>query len=59
MNILIISEILARLGGVDAGKVLRNVSKKINTEENDEVKQRLLAYVDELKATYMQDPSAG
>ncbi|MEG3136218.1 hypothetical protein SC206_21885 [Rouxiella sp. T17] len=55
--ILFISEILNRLGVIEAGKVLNNVSKKVDEEQDEEVKHRLQTYIADLKASYMEDSS--
>lgn len=56
ITVLFLAEILNRLGVIAAGKVLTNVTKKVDAEENEEVKTRLLSYIEELKETYVNDP---
>lgn len=58
ITVLFLSEILHRLGVIDAGTVLKNVSRKVEAEENEEVKQRLFAYIADLKNSYMDRNTA-
>ncbi|WAT02217.1 hypothetical protein [Rouxiella chamberiensis] len=58
ITILFISEILNRLGVIEAGMVLNNVAKKVDAEQDEEVKQRLQVYIADLKASYMEDSSS-
>ncbi len=56
ITVLFISEILNRLGVIEAGKVLTNVTKRVDAEENQEVKARLLSHIEDLKTCYANDP---
>ncbi|EBY1954777.1 DUF2594 family protein [Salmonella enterica subsp. enterica serovar Sandiego] len=53
ITMLFLSEILNRLGVVDAGKVILNVSSRIDEESDAYVREVLHLYICQLKKLYM------
>lgn len=53
MTVLFLTEIMNRLGVVEAGKVFRNVNKKVDKVEDECIKLKLQSFINDVRQGYL------
>ena len=53
MTVLFLIEIMNRLGVVEAGKVFRNVNKKVDKVEDESIKLKLQSFINDVRQGYL------
>lgn len=54
ITVMFLSEIMNRMGVVEAGKIFRNLSATVEEEENEHIRTILRSYVGQVRKGYMK-----
>lgn len=54
MTVMFLSEIMNRLGVVEAGKIFRNVSARVENVDDENIRLKLNAFVSDVREGYMK-----
>ncbi len=55
MTVMFLSEIMNRLGVVEAGKVFRNVSANVENIEDENIRLKLNGFISDVSEEYMKN----
>ncbi|WP_159874099.1 MULTISPECIES: hypothetical protein [unclassified Raoultella] len=54
MTVMFLSEIMNRLGVVEAGKIFRNVSENVENVDDDDIRLKLKTFISNVREGYMK-----
>lgn len=54
MTVIFLSEIMNRLGVVEAGKIFRNVSDSVENVDDDNIRLKLKEFINDVREGYMK-----
>jgi len=54
MTVMFLSEIMNRMGVVEAGKIFRNVSKNVDNVDDDNIRLKLKEFIHDVREGYMK-----
>lgn len=55
MTVIFLAEIMNRLGVVDAGKVFQNVVKKVEKEEDENIRLKMQGFIRNVREGYLDN----